>query len=137
MKELCHAVTVIGCQIYLYRNAIDFRRGIDGLSYLIAQELKHSPRDGIYLYLNRKQDKLKYLSWHKNRFVLCYKRLEVGCFSAAIGGSSDTIELDATEMSWLLAGLEWNKMRQWGELNYGVSRNTCVNAYKNYKYYLS
>lgn len=84
----------------------------------MLSELNQQPKDGVYLFLNRKRDKLKCLSWHKNGFVLCYKRLEKGYFSLEEKEASGAIEITADEMSWLLAGLEWHKMRQWGELNY-------------------
>ena len=106
-----------GKKIWLYRKSIDFRASIDGLCHLVSSELKLSVKDGVYLFSNRRRDKLKCLSWHKNGFVLCYKRLEKSLFS--MGANDDrVIELSMSEMSWLLAGLEWHKMRDWSELNY-------------------
>jgi transposase len=107
-----------GKKIWLYRKAIDFRCGIDGLSHLVVSELHQQPKEGIYLFLNRRRDKLKCLSWHKNGFVLCYKRLEKSCFSLGENPVGGAIEMTVDEMSWLLAGLEWGKMRHWDELNY-------------------
>ena len=107
-----------GKKIWVYRKAIDFRAAIDGLSYLVSAEMKQSPRDGIYLFFNRKQDKVKCLSWHKNGFVLCYKRLEKGRFCFVFSEASGAIEVNEHELGWLLAGLEWQKMRDWQELNY-------------------
>ena len=107
-----------GKKIWVYRKAIDFRRAIDGLSYLISSDLKQRPHEGIYLFFNRKQDKIKCLSWHKNGFVLFYKRLEKGRFCFAFSEASGAIEVNESELSWLLAGLEWQKMRDWKELNY-------------------
>ena len=107
-----------GKKIWLYRKAVDFRCGIDGLSQVVLQEIKQSLKEGVYLFLNRRRDKLKLLSWHKNGFVLCYKRLEKGLFN--LGAKDDgAIELSIEEMSWLLAGLEWHRMRHWSDLDYG------------------
>ena len=58
------------------------------------------------------------LFWHKNGFMMCYKRIEEGRFNLGVRLSSGSIELSSDEMSWLLAGLEWYKMRDWKELNY-------------------
>lgn len=104
-------------QIFLYRKPIDFRAGIDGLCFLVQTQCKRNPEEGIYLFLNKKRDKLKLLSWHKNGFVLCYKRLEKDLFRMSVQGEG-TIEISPDEMTWLLAGLEWEKMRHWRELNY-------------------
>jgi transposase len=107
-----------GKKISLYRNVVDFRCSIDGLCHLVVSALKQLPKEGVYVFLNRGRDKLKCLSWHKNGFVLCYKRLEKGRFSLDLNAENGVIEITADEMSWLLAGLEWHKMRQWKELSY-------------------
>lgn len=107
-----------GKKIWLYRAAIDFRKSIDGLSYLVASEIKQQPKEGIYLFFNRSRDRVKCLSWHKNGFVLLYKRLESGRFCIEYNQEMGVVEVTADELSWLLAGLEWQKMRDWKELNY-------------------
>ena len=107
-----------GKKIWLYRSAIDFRCSIDGLTQLVVNIIKHQPKDGIFLFFNRSRDKIKCLSWHKNGFVLLYIRLEVGRFSLVFNKESGIMEVNADELGWLLAGLEWQKMREWKELNY-------------------
>ncbi len=69
-----------GKVVWLYRQPIDFRRSIDGLVSIISTELKQKPQDGIYLFYNRGHDKVKCLSWHKNWYIMFYKRLETGRF---------------------------------------------------------
>ncbi len=107
-----------GKKIWVYRSAIDFRRSIDGLSSLISSELKQNPKEGVYLFYNRHRDKIKGLSWHKNGFVLFYKRMESGRFSMHFNKISGVMEVNVDEFGWLLAGLEWQKMRGWKELSY-------------------
>jgi transposase len=107
-----------GKKIWVYRNAVDFRASIDGLSYLVVNELKQNPKEGVYLFFNRGRDKIKGLSWHKNGFVLFYKRLEVGRFDMNFNHATGTIEVNPDEFGWLLAGLEWQKMKAWKELSY-------------------
>lgn len=107
-----------GKKIWLYRSAVDFRSSIDGLSHLVINDMKHSPKDGIFLFFNRAQDKIKCLSWHKNGFVLLYKRIEVGRFYLKCNKSTGAIEIGADEFAWLLAGLDWQTMKNWGELSY-------------------
>lgn len=105
-------------RILLYRKPIDFRRGLDGLGAMVASELKQSPKEVLCLFFNRKFDKLKMIFWHKNGFMMCYKRIEAGRFNLGVPMSMGTVELSSDEMGWLLAGLEWHKMRHWKELNY-------------------
>ena len=50
-----------GRKIWLYRQPIDFRCSIDGLSSIVAHQLKQNPQEGIYLFYNRGKDKIKCL----------------------------------------------------------------------------
>jgi transposase len=107
-----------GKAIWLYRQPIDFRCSIDGLVELIKSRLHRSPQDGIYLFYNRHKDKIKCLSWHKNGFILLYKRLEKDRFYFRQTKTNGVMEVNRDELGWLLAGLEWQTMRDWRELNY-------------------
>ncbi len=107
-----------GKKIFLYQQPIDFRSSIDGLVSLITRELQQKPQDDIYLFYNRGKDKIKCLSWHKNGFILLYKRLERGSFCFIHNPKNHKMEMTMDELGWLLAGLEWQKMRNWRELNY-------------------
>jgi transposase len=107
-----------GRQIWVCRKPIDFRQSLDGLSSLIRLELNHNPQEGIYIFYNRHRDRLKCLSWHKNGFILLYKRLEQGKFCFKFNSATGVMEMNHQELSWLLAGLEWQKMRDWRELSY-------------------
>ena len=107
-----------GNKIWLFRKPVDFRLSINGLSALIVNDIKHNPQAGIYLFFNKGRDKIKCLSWHKNGFVLLYKRLEKSKFSFDFNKPQGVMEVNLEELGWLLAGLEWQKMRSWHELSY-------------------
>ena len=111
-------IQLYGNQIWLFRKPVDFRKSINGLSNLVMQETKFKPQEGIYLFYNRKSDKIKCLSWHKNGFALLYKQIEKGRFCFNFNQATGVVEISAQEGRWLLAGLEWQKMRHWQELNY-------------------
>lgn len=107
----------------MFRKPIDFRRSIDGLSGLIVIEMQRNPQEGIYIFYNRHRDKIKCLSWNKNGFILLYKKLEKGRFNFLFNKGTGIVEMTAQEVSWLLAGLEWQQMRDWRELNFNFKRN--------------
>jgi len=111
-------IQLYGKKIFVFREPIDFRASIDGLSALITNSLQQNPQSGVYLFYNKKRDKIKCLSWHKNGFILLYKRLEQGRFYFDFKASQGATEMNMDELQWLLAGLEWQKMRHWRELSY-------------------
>lgn len=107
-----------GKKIWLFKKPVDFRASIDGLSAYIVKEANQNPQSGIYLFYNKGKDKVKCLSWHKTGFILIYKRLEKGRFHFEFNKEQSLSELSVEELGWLLAGLEWEKMRHWRELSY-------------------
>ena len=105
-------------KIWFYSAAIDFRKSIDGLVSLIHGQMLQNPAEGIYVFSNRQKDKLKILAWHGNGFVLLYKRLECGKFTIPDDSNTQSVMLDEKQLSWVLAGLDWNKMTNWNTLTF-------------------
>ena len=65
----------------MFGQPTDMRKGFDGLSGLIINKLGKNPIDGsVYIFINRRRDRMKLLVWQSNGFVLYYKRLESGTF---------------------------------------------------------
>jgi len=63
-------------KIFLYRHGVDMRRSIDGLARLVEQELELNPFEStLFVFTNKKRDKLKCIVWDRNGFWLLYKRL--------------------------------------------------------------
>lgn len=68
-------------QIYLYSKPTDMRKSFDGLTGLVLDNLRLDPRrDGIFVFVNRRKDRMKILIWDRHGFLLMYKRLEKGVF---------------------------------------------------------
>lgn len=63
--------------IYLHVLPVDFRKSINGLLAIVESELELNAFTGaLFLFSNKKSDKLKVLHWDKTGFALWYKRLE-------------------------------------------------------------
>ena len=93
--------------IYLYREAVDFRKSINGLALIVEQELGLSPlADALYVFCNRKRDKLKVLYWDKTGFALWYKRLEKDKFKWPRPYSGSVMSLNSEQWQWLLSGYD-------------------------------
>ena len=94
-------------RIYLARQPIDLRKSIDGLSLLVSQVLGEDPFSAqLFVFVNRRRDKLKALSWDQNGFALYYKRLERGHFRwPVIPADQPALVIDYRQLQWLLSGL--------------------------------
>ena len=57
------------------------RKGFDGLSGIVLSKMQRNPNDGsVYIFINRRRNRMKLLVWHPYGFVMYYKRLERGTF---------------------------------------------------------
>ncbi len=93
--------------VYLCVAPVDFRKAIQGLSLLVEQELELNPFETtLFVFINRRRDKIKVLYWEKNGFCLWYKRLEKQRFKWPVGHSDATITLNGEELNWLLDGFD-------------------------------
>ena len=94
-----------GLKVYLHRDPVDFRMGINGLSILVEQAMRLNPMtSALFVFGNRCRDRIKILGWGGNGFWLLLKRLEADRFIWPNGG--DTITLSAEQLHWLLDGID-------------------------------
>ena len=83
------------------------RKGIDGLSGIVRSELSADPADGsLFVFINRRRDRLKMLYFDGAGYWLYYRVLEAGTFEPLqAAGQSRCITLDATQLTMLLSGV--------------------------------
>ena len=106
------------CRVFVSNSVTDMRKSTNGLSALVLDEFKQSPTScHVFVFHNRARDKVKILFWDRNGFVLYYKRLSKGRFKFTIR-PDDVLEITHDQLSWLLAGLDFQLMHQFNELNY-------------------
>lgn len=101
--------------IYFYGGIVDFRRSIDGLSLYVQQALgKQAELFGpnLFLFVSRDRRKMKVLYWDRTGFALWYKRLEKDRFPLPRSREATTIELEKSQLEWLLTGVEWWRMKR-------------------------
>jgi len=91
--------------IFLYTQPTDMRKGFDGLSGIVRSELAADPLDGsLFLFINRRRDRLKILHFDGSGYWLYYKLLEAGTFEV-IGAQDKCIIIDSTQLAMLLGGV--------------------------------
>lgn len=91
----------------LYSDPTDMRKSFDGLSGLIQNTLERNPHNGdVFVFINKRRDKIKLLHWQGISFTLYYKRLEEGTFELPDYNSDyGSIILNYTQIVMLVDGL--------------------------------
>jgi len=91
------------------------RWGFGGLSALVQQTLAQDPLSGhLFLFRNRRRDRLKILFWDGDGYALFYKRLARGTFEFPLpqDPQTPTIEIRGSELSMLLDGIQLQGRRR-------------------------
>lgn len=108
-----------GIQIYVSLSATDMRKSIDGLSVLVLEEFGQNPQCGnLFIFFNRGRDKAKIIFWDRNGFILHYKRMEKYRFIVPTANSKNQIIITETQLNGLLAGLNFEIMGDFHEIEY-------------------
>lgn len=82
-------------QYLLYRVPTDMRKSFDGLMGLVQSKLKRNPVSGeVFVFINKRRDRIKLLHWEAGGFVLYYKRLEQGTLELP------AIEAESCQITW-------------------------------------
>lgn len=94
-------------RFHLYGQPTDMRKSFDGLSGLIQNTLGRNPAGGdVFIFINKRRDKIKLLHWQGISFILYYKRLEKGTFELPRYDSSvGSITLNYATLVMIIDGL--------------------------------
>jgi transposase len=110
MISLAHSV-----RVFLHAAPTDLRKGFDALSGLVTTAFGQDPTSGhLFLFVNRRRDRLKLLYWDRDGLAIWYKRLESpGTFQLpAVTDGAVSIEMTATQLSLILSGIDLRSARQ-------------------------
>ena len=91
---------------YLYNGVCDMRKGFDGLSGVVREKMSSNPLDGsVYLFVNRRRDRMKMLVWESGGFMLYYKRLEQGTFELPKSNITHKLTLKWETLVLMMTGI--------------------------------
>jgi transposase len=100
-----------GPEVYLCREPIDFRKGINGLAVLVEDVLGQNPFGArLFVFCNRRRDRIKILYWERSGFCLWQKRLEQARFHWPRRVDTAVVTLSAQQLNWLLDGYDVMRM---------------------------
>jgi transposase len=98
-------------KVYLHREPIDFRLNINGLVLLVDQALGLNPfAPCVYVFGNRRRNRVKILGWERNGFWLLLKRLEKDRFIWPDASAVPTLTVE--QLHWLLEGIDIGVVRR-------------------------
>ena len=102
------------CRYYLYRSDTDMRKGFDSLCGLVQHELNLNPLSGdIFIFLNRRRDRIKLLVWDQNGYAIYYKRLEQGTYEIPEEDvPSKSIYITREKLMLIMEGIELKTVRK-------------------------
>lgn len=97
-------------KVFLASQPIDMRKSYQGLSVLAEQVLIQNPFSGhLFVFYNKRRDRLKILYWHMNGFCILQKRLEKGRFQIATS-PNPTMSISPYQLQGLIHGIDWEKI---------------------------
>lgn len=101
-------------RIYLYAAPVNLHFGFDRLANLVREDLGQDPLSGhLFVFRNRRGDRVKLLFWDDDGYAIFYKRLESGVFRfPVVEAETRGVKVTASELSLLLWGIDAASVRR-------------------------
>lgn len=102
--------------VYIATQAIDMRRSFDGLANIVSGQLGKDALSGsLFVFCNKRGDRVKILYWDRNGFAIWYKRLEQGVFRLPrVSGKG--FQVSIAELNLILEGIDLNHKKRFRTL---------------------
>ncbi|RMF83778.1 MAG: transposase [Planctomycetota bacterium] len=102
-------------RIFVAREPADMRKQFDGLAALVIDVIDEDPQSGhLFVFYNKRRNRVKILWWDRSGYLLLCKRLEHGRFNFFDRADADgaRIEVNASELALLLEGIDLRGARR-------------------------
>lgn len=96
-------------RIFVGREAVDMRKGFDGLSALVIDVIDEDPQSGhLFVFFNKRRDRMKAIVWDGSGYWVLCKRLEHGRFTIFDRATErrGAFELSSTDLALVLEGID-------------------------------
>ncbi|HEY4592038.1 MAG TPA: IS66 family insertion sequence element accessory protein TnpB, partial [Thermoanaerobaculia bacterium] len=99
-------------RVYLATEPADMRKSFDGLAALVAGPLALDPLSGhLFVFLNKRRDRIKILYWDRDGLAVWAKRLESGTYRLP-DATAGRVEMTTADLAALLAGIDLDTARR-------------------------
>lgn len=98
-------LSLAGKRVFLACGRTDMRKSINGLVAIVEGSFNLDPFDGaLFVFCNRRRDRIKIIEFDGDGFWLYFKRLEKGHFRWPEPGEDATMTLTGDDLAILLGG---------------------------------
>jgi transposase len=97
----------LSTRYYWYSGIADMRKGFDALCGIVQQHMQSNVlQGGVYIFVNRKRNQIKLLTWEGDGLAIYYKRLEKGVYELPeITSDNASAVIDALQLQLILQGI--------------------------------
>lgn len=103
-------------RVFLHRRPTDMRKSFNGLVALTEAELKQDPLSGdLFVFVNRRRDRIKILYWGQTGFCIWYQQLQQGTYQLPrqeLLDDQEALEVTRSQLSLILDGIDLTSVRQ-------------------------
>lgn len=101
-------------RVYLCTEPCDMRRSFDGLHALVTSGMQMDALAGhLFVFSNKRRDRVKILYWDLDGFAVWAKRLEEGAYAMPFSNTGECRrEITAQELGALLSGIDLSQAKR-------------------------
>ncbi|UCF17137.1 MAG: IS66 family insertion sequence element accessory protein TnpB [Phycisphaerales bacterium] len=111
-------------RIFVSTQSTDTRRSFDGLAMITRENMGQDPLSGhLFVFFNRRGDRVKIMFWDRSGFCIWYKRLEQGVFRLPQSiVNAPNLEVEVSDLSLILEGIDLSSARRRKRFTLGASQ---------------
>lgn len=95
-----------GVRIFVCLEPLDMRKSFDGLALAAREKLGHDPlAGGLFVFVNKRSNRLKVLWFERNGFCILYKRLHRALFRLPPKSGETSAQIAVADLARLLEGV--------------------------------